>query len=219
MTTYTKRGSNPVEVRHASELTRVRDRANAYIAENRSLIGPGVNPTTTEVLKLLQKNRADEETFQEVQLALSMLVRHPSEPIMPYIHAACSEKCERGIFTMVTVLLDGAIIDGNKHGPNGGTLLHAVAKGHPSGAQGVFQESSDPVPIRERMIAIANRVSKIDKQDNNKQTALHLACIQGNAPLIQLLEHYGANANLKDKIGRTAESYLDRGKMVLFNIA
>ena len=219
VTTYTQRGSNLVDVKHESELTRARDRRNAYAAETRSLIGPGENPTTTEVLKLLQKNRVNAQTFEMVQLALSVLVHHPSEPIMPYIHAACAEKCEKFLFTMVKTLLDAAIIDGNIHGPNGGTLLHAVAKGHPSKAERVFGESSDRIPVRERMIEIANRVSNIDKQDNNKQTALHLACIQGNAPLIQLLEHYGANANLKDKSGRIAESYLNRGSMVLFNIA
>ncbi|KDP20260.1 hypothetical protein JCGZ_08855 [Jatropha curcas] len=40
-------------------------------------------------------------------------------------------------------------------------------------------------------------------QDYDKRTALHLAASEGHAPIVELLLHYNANVNLKDRWQRT----------------
>lgn len=43
-------------------------------------------------------------------------------------------------------------------------------------------------------------------QDYDKRTALHLAASEGHAPIVELLLHYKANVNLKDRWQRTVSS-------------
>lgn len=40
-------------------------------------------------------------------------------------------------------------------------------------------------------------------QDYDQRTALHLAASEGHAPIVELLLHYNANVNLKDRWQRT----------------
>lgn len=43
-------------------------------------------------------------------------------------------------------------------------------------------------------------------QDYDKRTALHLAASEGHAPIVELLLHYKANVNLKDRWQRTVST-------------
>lgn len=42
-----------------------------------------------------------------------------------------------------------------------------------------------------------------DVQDYDNRTALHLAASEGHAPIVELLLHYNANVNLRDRWQRT----------------
>lgn len=54
---------------------------------------------------------------------------------------------------------------------------------------------------------------KIDTPDDDGKTLLHLAAEQANLPALQYLLDHGANANSKDKIGRTALHYVSGGHL------
>ncbi len=61
----------------------------------------------------------------------------------------------------------------------------------------------------------------LTKVDNNGDTALHLAAMKGNIPIIEFLLKKGANINAKDKFGATPlhlaaiSGYTDSVKVLL----
>jgi ankyrin repeat protein len=63
--------------------------------------------------------------------------------------------------------------------------------------------------------------ANLTKVDNNGDTALHLAAMKGNIPIIEFLLKKGANTNAKDKFGATPlhlaaiSGYTDSVKVLL----
>lgn len=57
-----------------------------------------------------------------------------------------------------------------------------------------------------------------DVQDYDNRTALHLAASEGHASIVELLLHYKANLNLKDRWQRTVSTNCHHEKFFMFTV-
>lgn len=76
---------------------------------------------------------------------------------------------------------------------NGQSALHLVAMG-----------TSPENAALMRMLLDKGGHRIVNKQDNEKRTALHLAAVRGSSQMIEALIKAGADTRLKDKDGKTA---------------